>query len=223
MLAALADVASAQPSVALGPDAASDPLVSADLAPLFDAHADRVVASTVVPSPERRVGEVRLLRRGDADVVQTLLSTKVLSRVVGEIRKKEIANWPADRPGYADAVRYLAALEEVRDRLWREIPADDRHADRRQRMLIEFALDARRSAVLLGGFEADAAGGETRVTQRRPMVLLEPERAYVERNMRLIAADSFRVEGAALTELLRGFEHVRESTGEAVAPSAPAH
>ena len=60
-------------------------------APLLDAAADRVVARTVVPDATRKVGEVRLVQRGDAVVVQTLLATTVLPRVVAEIRKKEDA------------------------------------------------------------------------------------------------------------------------------------
>jgi hypothetical protein len=188
--------------------------VAPAIASLFDASRDEILSKVYVPSPNKRVGEVRLIRRGDVDVVQTLLATKVLVRVVGEIRKKEIANWPSDQPGYADAVRYLAALEEVRDRLWREIPLNDRRADRRQKMIIEFALDAGRASVMVGGFEMDDRRETALVTSRRPLVVLQPERAYVERNMRLIVEDSFHAEGPALDALLRPFANVH-------APSEP--
>ena len=73
-----------------------------------------------VPDPAQRVGEVRILRRGDATVVETLLYTKVLSRVVGEIRKKELANWP----GSADVAAYLEALSQVQKTVESRLPTE---------------------------------------------------------------------------------------------------
>ncbi len=95
-------------SCALRALAASEP--AALPAALLDASADRVVARTPVPDATRKVGEVQLIARGDAAVVQTLLRTKVLARVVAEIRKKEDANWPADAAGHGDMIRYQEAL-----------------------------------------------------------------------------------------------------------------
>ena len=92
--------------------AAAETVVPARLAPLFDASHDELVRQTVVPSPEQKVGAVRLLRRGGYEVVQTLLYTKVLSRVVAEIRKKELASW-SDGPGHDDSQRYMEALEDA--------------------------------------------------------------------------------------------------------------
>jgi len=185
--------------------AAAEPVVPARLAPLFDASHDEIVRQTAVPSPEQKVGEVRLVRRGDYDVVQTLLYTKVLSRVVAEIRKKELAGWP-DGPGHDDSLRYVEALEGVRRTIWNRMPRDKQIADRRQKLWIEFVLGERAAAVALGAFEMDdgidAADGGVRVRTREPLVVLEPSRAYVHRNMRLIAADSFHVEEAALGEVL---------------------
>jgi hypothetical protein len=85
---------------------------------------------------------VRLVRRGDYDVVQTLLYTKVLSRVVAEIRKKELAGWP-DGPGHAESLRYVEALESVRRTIWNRMPRDSKTADRRQKLWIEFVLAER--------------------------------------------------------------------------------
>ena len=185
--------------------ASAEPVVPAHLAPLFDASHDEVVRQAFVPSPEEKVGEVRLVRRGDYDVVQTLLYTKVLSRVVAEIRKKELAGWP-DGPGHDDSLRYVEALEGVRRTIWNRMPRDKQTADRRQKLWIEFVLGERAAAVALGAFEMDdgidAADGGVRVRTREPLVVLEPSRAYVHRNMRLIAADSFHVEEAALGEVL---------------------
>src|SRR5262245_25756123 len=59
---------------------------------LEQAAGDTIHARCVVPDNLRKVGEVRLVTRGNAVVVQTLLSTKVLSRVLAEIAKKEQRN-----------------------------------------------------------------------------------------------------------------------------------
>jgi len=190
------------------PGRAAD-VVPARFARWLAADADVRVARVVVPSEEQRVGEVRLLRRGGADVVQTLLSTKVLSRVVGEIRKKELANWPPGRPGHDDALRYLAALDAAREAIWNRLPADVASADRRQKLWIEFVLGPEVAFVALGRFEGSDEGGEIAVTAREPLAVLEPTRDYVAADMRLIAADSFHVEGAALDSLLAPLARLR--------------
>jgi hypothetical protein len=191
--------------------AGAGPAVPARLAARLDSAADEVVARVRVPSEQRPVGEVRLLRRGDADVVQTLLYTKVLSRVVGEIRKKELANWPAP-PGRADATRYVDALAATQERLWKALPTDPK-ADRRQKLWIEFVLAPDAAFVAIGRFEM-AAEEPVRVALREPLVWLEPTRDYVRANMRLIAADSFHVAGADLESLLAPLVLLR---GEAAA------
>jgi hypothetical protein len=184
---------------------AAEPMPDA-LAPLFDAGAEVVVATTAVPAPERRVGEVRLLRRGPVAVVQTALDTALLPRVVAEISRKEAANWPPDRSGHDDALRYVAALGEVGAELRRRQPRDPRRAHRRLHLLIEFALSSREAAVAISGWEAGAGG-----TMRRaePLVVLQPSRGYVRANMRLIVADAFHVDGAALDALLAPLPELR--------------
>lgn len=175
--------------------------VPARIAARLDARSDEVVARSFVPAPERRVGEVRLIRRGDANVVQTLLYTKVMSRVVGEIRRKELAGWPED-PGRAQALRYVEALAAVQQRLWREALARGPAGDRRQKLWIEFLVAPEVALVAIGGFEMETRDGEVRVVTREPIAVLEPPRDWVLRDMRLIAADAFRVEGEALDALL---------------------
>lgn len=179
----------------------------------LDAGGDVVVARSVVPSPERRVGEVRLIRRGDANVVQTLLYTKLLRRVVGEIRAKELANWP-EEPGRADALRYVDALAAVQEQLWARLSGAPAVRDRRQKMWIEFVLAPDAALVATGALELDEPEGRVRVLRREPLVVLEPSRGYVLRNMRLIAADAFHVDGGALDALLEPLALLR-------APAAP--
>jgi hypothetical protein len=169
-------------------------------ASLLDSSSDRIVARTVVPDKAPRVGEVRLVTRGEATVVQTLLATKVLARVVAEIRKKEERNWPRDAEGYADMRRYLDALEaaatDVRRR--RDAATD---GDRRLRLLIEFVASEAASAVLFAEFAATEIDGAIQPTSRRPIATLALGRAYVFPNMRLILADAFQVPAADVGRL----------------------
>ena len=48
---------------------------------------DRVYARTAVPDETRKVGEVRLVERDGMTVVETALATRVIERVVAEIRQ----------------------------------------------------------------------------------------------------------------------------------------
>ena len=190
---------------------AEEPVIPASLAPLFDAAHDEVVARAFVPSEAQKAGEVRLVHRRGADVVQTLLYTKVLSRVVAEIRKKELANWPDGRPGHEDALRYCDALDAARKTVWDRLPKDTPSAERRQKLWIEFALADRAAAVGIGTFEMDESGASVTLRTREPLVLLEPSRDYVRRNMRLIAADSFQADGGALDALVAPLQRLGEA------------
>ncbi len=165
---------------------------------LNDASSDKVEASTIVPDAVRRVGEVRLLSRGDAVVVQTLLSTKVLPRVLAEIAKKEEHNWPtaqklADSAAPASGTtEYLAALDAARQRL--EAGAQDSDTtERRRRVLIEFAASAMDQAVFVGTFQAAGDVGHLDLKSREIFSTLALPRSYILREIRLILADSFDV------------------------------
>lgn len=190
--------------------ASAETIVPPRLAPLLDAASDQIVRRSFVPSEAQKVGEVRLVRRGSSDVVETLLYSKVLSRVVAEIRKKELANWPPDQPGRDDALRYVEALESVQKQIWDRLPRSEVARDRRQKLIIDFVLTGSSAVVAIGAFEMDETNGEMRVLQREPLVVFEPSRRYAERNMRLIAADSFHVDEAALGTLLDAMPLLRD-------------
>ena len=183
--------------------AAGQSTVSPPVAALLDASHDQILNRAFVPSPDRRVGEVRLIRRGDANVVQTLLYTKILRRVVGEIRQKELANWPEGREGHADAMRYSDALEAAQQQIWERFPKFERRTDTRQKLLIEFVLSATDAVVTLSEYDMSESHNEVQITSRRPIATLALARAYVRRNMRLIAADSFSVSEGQFDTLLR--------------------
>lgn len=221
----------------LAATASAEPLAFARVAPLLDARSDEVVARIDVPSTAEKVGEVRLVRRGAVDVVQTWLHTKLLSRAVAEIRKKEMAAWPADRPGHDDAVRYADALVAAQKEIWQRMPRDARMQDRRQQMWIEFVIGPSAAVVAVGtlspattrspgatlsppqnvGEAAAAVSNEERET----LAALELSRDYVRRNMRLIAADSFHVDASSLDALLAPLARLREAEADPNHREAP--
>jgi len=156
--------------------------------PAFDAATDRVLKRTVVPDDVRRQGEVRLVARGEAVVVQTLLATRVLRRAVAEIRKKEERNWPVGGAGHDDMRRYVDALAAVAGEL------EAAHPDERQRFLIELVATGDGGGVVVGTFEGEEDGGALRPTSARTMATPAVGRDYLLRNMRLILADAFDVD-----------------------------
>ncbi|HYC53575.1 MAG TPA: hypothetical protein VEL28_01350 [Candidatus Binatia bacterium] len=181
---------------------AAEVAVPANVAALLERGSEQVLARVVVPDEARRVGEVRIVRRGDVDGVLTVLHTKLMRRVVAEIREKEKPSWPAGAAGHDDSLRYLAALEAAQQELWSKVPQLDRNADQRQRLLIEFLLSKDAAAVVLSEFELDGGGDDLRIASRRPMAVLELSRDYVRRNMRLIIEDSFKKQDAELQNLI---------------------
>jgi hypothetical protein len=122
----------------------------------------------------------------------------VLSQVVGEIRKKERASWTDD----PDSLRYVETLERAQKTIFARLPTNARVADRRQKLWIDFVVAPQAAFVAIGAFEMEERGEEVRVVRREVLALPELSRRYVERNQRLIVADSFHVEGAALAKLL---------------------
>lgn len=160
----------------------------------LDAAGDRVAASVVVPDAARAVGQVRLVARGPFVVVQTLLDTKVLSRVVPEIESKETAGWPPTREGHVDMLRYVAALRAVAD------DGRTRGPDRHQRVLIEFVAGPDAAGVLLGTFTGEITHDQ-QPASRTVITLLDVQRAYVLHNMRRILADAFHLPDADLARL----------------------
>lgn len=189
-------------------ETAADPRLAA----LLDAASDQLLRRSFVPSEAQKVGEVRLVRRGEAAVVETLLYSKVLGRVVAEIRKKELANWPPGEPGHDDAQRYVEALETVQKQIWDRLPRSEAVRDRRQKLFVDFALTADRAVVAIGAFEMSETNGEVRVLRREPLVVFEPSRHYAVRNMRLIAADSFHLPEPELETLLDALPLLHETT-----------
>lgn len=151
---------------------------------------DEVVLAAFVPSADQPQGEVRLVRRGDAAVMQTVLYSRYLKRVVAEIRRKELASWPPSREGHEDARRYIQAVLEARERIQRRFRERADRGDRRQKMLIEFILSGTASLVTISEPELEEVNGHMRVVSKRPIAALELSRTYVRGDIYEIARDA---------------------------------
>jgi len=167
--------------------------------------ADEVLARTPVPNAESPIGEVRLVRRGNTTVVQTLLVTRLLPRVTAEIRVKEERNWPEGAAGHDDMLAYTSALDAAQKHMRAGLPdADARNVadrDRRLRLLVEFAASPTSAGVEIAEFTSAAEDRPYDVASRRTLGSPAVGRPYVLRNMRLILADSFHVAEADVDRL----------------------
>lgn len=160
---------------------------------LLDGSRDVVVRAGFVPSEEQPVGDVRLVRRGSAVVMQTVLYTKFLKRVVAEIRKKEMTAWPPGRPGHDDARKYVDALQSAQAGIQERFRGREDRGDRSQRMLIEFILSGDASIVAIAEPALVEKGGRMRVASRRQIAVLPLSRAYVRGNIYEIAWDALKL------------------------------
>jgi hypothetical protein len=165
-----------------------------DLSSRLDPSKDEVVRSAPVPSSWFPQAEVRLIRRGGAVVMQTVIASRLFQQVVREIRRKESSAWPPGRTGHEDSKRYVDALDRAYREVERRFREKDAPGDRRRKLLIEFVLSEDSSFVALLDPE------------RRVLELLPLSRRYVRENMEEIAVDSLgwsrREAGEALKPLL---------------------
>jgi len=187
-----------------------------------DTPNESIVARAYVPSARRPAGEVRLIRRADRSVVEVLLYSKVLSRVVARIRAKELRNWPEGSPGHEDAARYIETIESTQQVLWQHIRKNDISADRRQKMWIDFEFSDDEAMVSVGRFEMAAEPGEVLVSSRETWHQIPISRAYARRNMELIAADAFELEGSDLDRLLQRLPEWADPVRQGAAQNADA-
>jgi hypothetical protein len=185
---------------------------------IMDGSGDRIVRSAFVPSDWLPQGEVRLLRRGEAVVMQTVLNSRYMKRVVTEIRNKESASWPVQREGHADSLRYVAALTEGHDRIQRKSRQRKNRAGRRQKLLIEFILSGKGALVAVYEPELAEEEGHYRVTSKNPVAILESSRAYVRGNIFEIAWDALGLSKSEAKKLLDPMLP-REPAGKQAAPA----
>ncbi len=149
------------------------------------------------------IGSVRLLRRDpNLVVVQTLLQTVLMKRVVAEIRKKEEANWPDGSTAAESARRYVAALEAAQQQLWRQRARGTRGPNPPLRLGIEFVATPISTWVEVATFEAQGEPPRWTVESWAVLERLVLDPGYIRRNLALILADACKLEPDAVRRLL---------------------
>lgn len=180
----------------------SRPASSSSAEDLLDPSQDQIAYWALMPSPERPQAEVRLVHRGRATVVQTIVDSKVPKKVLGRIADREATNWPPGRDGHADSVRYLEALTSA---LLEDPPESEDgpggRKDRRSRLSIDFILTDGAALVALGRPRLDREERPFEVVSADTLTVLELSRPYVAENMRWILEDAFGPGTAALQAL----------------------
>lgn len=153
------------------------------------ASSDVVERRAVVPRPDRPHGEVRIVLRDGARVVQTLLHSRFVRRVAGEIAAKEERNWPAGATGHADSVRFVDALAEAA-----RVAARGRVDAATSRRSLCIELPPAGPVTIRGAsIESTDAGLQVTATAE-PRHTLVLDAAYVATNRVLIVADAFAVD-----------------------------
>lgn len=167
------------------------------------APGEALIRRAPVPAEPPYQGEVRLLRRDAAPVLQTLLNSKVMNRVVAAIQKKEQKAWPQDREGSADSRRYTEELVQAYHTVQERAKERQKAGDRYLQLLIEFVLEGQQGYVAL--YAPTLTQEEDRLVLHKKELLkkLPLTRNYLRKNMLLIIQDNFQLEPAEAGDLLQ--------------------
>lgn len=163
---------------------------------------DRVVTRIVVPSPEKPHGEVQVIRRGDLLVVQTLLASRILKKVVAVIDQKEQRRWPESRQGHLDSRRYREELFRATTEIWHRFRQRSDQNEKRQYLVIEFILGPKQSMIALSLPQVVGEYGQLQLIDKSELAVWRSSEQYVANNIREIIQDSFDLDAAATEKLL---------------------
>ncbi len=173
---------------------------------------DRIVKSVVVPSVEQPQGEVQLIQRRDLLVVQTLLSSRILKRVVAVIDAKESRRWPEEHQGYADSNHYLEELFRATEKSWEAFRQRSDRNQEHQTLAIEFILGPKQSLIALSLPQLREDDGSLRLIGKQPLKIWRGADDYVRANIVEIIKDSFHLDDTATEKLLKPLWPGRKST-----------
>lgn len=150
-------------------------------------------------------GEVAVYRSGESRIVETLLYSRVLKRVVAEIALREADAWPQTASGSADSAAYVAALERAQKKVWWESARDPAKRDRVQEMSISFEVGPGEARVSLFAVKTgEGAERKRRILERRLLESLPVSVEYARRDQRLIVEDAFGLDSAEAAALIDG-------------------
>jgi len=166
------------------------------------ASTETLIWRAPIPAEPPYQGEVRLLRRDSALVMQTVLNSKVLRHVVAAIQKKEFSDWPEDRDGWIDSRRYSDELYRAYESIQARAKGR-KSSDRYLNLLIEFVLQERHSFVALYEPTLSKSGDQFSVQEKEVLEKMNTSRTYIYKNLQEIARDSFQLEEQEVLELLQ--------------------
>ncbi len=164
---------------------------------------DQIVKRVVVPSVEQPQGEVQLIRRHDLLVVQILLSSRILKRVVAVIDAKEKRRWPETHDGYAASNRYREELFRATEKAWEAFRQRSDRNETHQTMAIEFILGHEKSWIALSLPQTEGEYGSLSLIDKQPVKAWRVFGDYVRKNVLEIIKDSFQLDEDAARELLK--------------------
>ena len=164
---------------------------------------DQIVKRVVVPSTDQPQGEVRLIRRHDRLVVQTLLSSRILKRVVAAIDARERRSWAEAREGHVASIRYREELFRATEKAWEVFRQRGNRDETRQTLAIEFILGPEKSLIALSLPQIAGEYGYLRLIDKRPVKVWRVSGDYVRENAMEIIKDSFHLDDADAKELLK--------------------
>ena len=160
---------------------------------------EQLIRYAPVPAEPPYQGEVRLLHRDSALVVQTLLNSKVMQRVVGAIQKKELNDWPQNLEGSSDSRRYVEELVKAHQIIRGRADEGQRYLQ----LMIEFVLDGQQSYVTLYAPTLTQKGDRLVLQKKELLKKLPLSRTYVYKNMLFIMQDCFQLDVVKALELVR--------------------
>ena len=170
-------------------------------AKMLDEQGDVILQRAVVPSTEKPQGEVQLIRRGKFLVVQTLLASSVLKRVISVIDDKEQRNWPETRDGYLASRQYRDELFRASEQAWEIFRQRKNIAETRQFLAIEFIVGPDRDIIALSAPTIDGDYGNMRLTAKQLLKVWRSQDQFVRGNIIEIIQDSFGLDRAAAEAL----------------------
>jgi hypothetical protein len=170
-------------------------------AKMLDERGDVILQRAVVPSAGKPQGEVQLIRRGKFLVVQTLLASSVLKRVISVIDDKEQRNWPETRDGYLASRQYRDELFRASEQAWEIFRQRKNIAETRQFLAIEFIVGPDRDIIALSAPTIDGDYGNMRLTAKQLLKVWPSQDQFVRGNIIEIIQDSFGLDRAAAEAL----------------------
>lgn len=169
---------------------------------LLDSSQDQIVKRVVVPSAKKPQGEVQLIQRGELLVVQTLLASRIIKRVVAVIDTKEQRKWPETRDGYIDSVRYREELFRATRKIWKGFKKRSDKSEIRQYLVIEFILGPDRGLIALSEPQVAGEYGQLRLVDKKTVAVWPSSNHYMTANIKEIIRDSFKLDAATVEKLL---------------------